>query len=143
MSERIYNHSPDCDCLDPFIIKPCNCHYQELTTLRARVRELEDKLESVTRNAVDMLTDGACETHINHIKSISFRQFQEEERSIGCKRCHAARIRELEEAMPKPDVLRQMADDFDAGYYTFAAPFRRMADKIEKVMTEQPEGKNE
>lgn len=99
-------------CCPEISCDECNDRYlaqkHELTQLRARVKELEASRSLVAMDQLIRIT----------------------EQNLELK----ARIRELEEAMPKPEELRTMADEFDDGYFTFSAPFRRMADRIEKAM---------
>ena len=133
---------------------------EELTTLRERVRELKEQVQAITKNAIDLLVDGACESHSSHVKSISFSEFRHEEIAMGCKRCQAARILELEEALikasktfPNPELkeqadrikeLEEVMPDFEALREAAFSAFYyigndnglcQMADRIEKVMT--------
>lgn len=89
----------------------------ELTTLRERVRELEEKnahsLEGMHKLG-DLVNEGV------------------------------ARIRELEEAMPHPFTLREIAKGINNECYATgldAPTLEMMADRIEKVMTKQPSKK--
>ena len=140
---------------------------RELTTLRERVKSLEDEVKrgmewsdkveklrfetannltkSIENDNEQEVTIALLRLTVNQLKS-RIRELEEklnrDSQFFSAEKGYLkVRIIELEEAMPKPEELRQMADEFDDGYFTFSAPFRRMADRIEKVMTKQPSEK--
>ena len=89
----------------------------ELTTLRERVRELEANEDAWRIKEINITCD-------------NLRQ--------------ESRIRELEEAMPDVKTLVKISNEFgnDVGDHDhFFYVLRKMADRIEKVMTKQPSEK--
>ena len=96
----------------------------ELTTLRERVRELEGRL-----------ADQVSLTDAFRVSEANFDEYCDKLKS---------RIRDLEEAMPDVKTIEKISNEFgnDVGDHDhFFYVLRKMASRIESVMTKQPSEK--
>ena len=76
--------------------------------LQQMLTDTENKIETITNNAVNLIGGNVCDAHSSEISNMTFGEFQQLEKTTKCKYCQQAALEELGKQIDRIDALCHM-----------------------------------